>query len=75
MDHLYLFQREPGWIVPKGDRDFTPAERAAYQSTLRRRITRWKAAYQLEKNQIGGAIHRPGTKINGIARTTVPDVH
>ncbi len=66
VDHLYLFQREPGWVVPKGDRDFTPEERAVYQSKLQRRITRWKAAYQLEKNQIGGAIHRPGTKINGV---------
>jgi len=63
---LYLFQREPGWVVPKGDRDFSPAERAKYQSTLQRRITRVKAAYQLEKNQIGGAIHRPGTTINAL---------
>jgi cation diffusion facilitator CzcD-associated flavoprotein CzcO len=66
VDQLYLFQREPGWIVPKGDRDFTPEERARYQSTLQRRITRWKGAYQLEKNQLGGAIHKPGTKINGL---------
>ena len=29
VDHVYLFQREPGWVVPKGDRDFTPEERAA----------------------------------------------
>jgi len=66
VDRLYLFQREPGWVVPKGDRDFTPAERAKYQSKLQRRITRVKAAYLLEKNQIGGAIHRPGTKINSL---------
>jgi cation diffusion facilitator CzcD-associated flavoprotein CzcO len=66
VDQLYLFQREPGWVVPKGDRDFTPEERTKYQSTLQRRITRLKAAYQLEKNQIGGAIHRPGTKINAL---------
>ena len=66
VDYVYLFQREPGWVVPKGDRDFTAEERASYRSTLRRRITRWKAAYQLEKNQIGGAIHRPGTKINAL---------
>jgi cation diffusion facilitator CzcD-associated flavoprotein CzcO len=63
---LYLFQREPGWVVPKGDRDFAPEERAKYQSKLQRRFTRLKAAYQLEKNQIGGAIHRPGTKINSV---------
>jgi cation diffusion facilitator CzcD-associated flavoprotein CzcO len=66
VDQLYLFQREPGWVVPKGDRDFDPDERAKYRSPLQRRITRLKAAYQLEKNQIGGAIHRPGTKINAL---------
>jgi len=66
VDTLYLFQREPGWVVPKGDRDFTPEERATYQSRLQRRITRLKAAYQLEKNQRRGAIHRPGTKINAL---------
>ena len=25
--HLYVFQREPGWVMPKGDRDFTDDER------------------------------------------------
>ena len=23
-----MFQREPGWVMPKGDRDFSPEERA-----------------------------------------------
>lgn len=27
VDHLYVFQREPGWILPKADRDFDPDER------------------------------------------------
>ena len=27
---LYLFQREPGWLLPKGAREFTPKERARY---------------------------------------------
>src|SRR5262249_30638932 len=26
---LYVFQREPGWLLPKGERDFTAAEIAA----------------------------------------------
>ena len=25
---LYVYQREPGWVMPKGDRDFTPEERS-----------------------------------------------
>jgi cation diffusion facilitator CzcD-associated flavoprotein CzcO len=66
VDHVYLFQREPGWVVPKGDRDFTPEERTRYQRKLQRRITRWKRIYQLEKYLRGGAVVKPGTKINGL---------
>ena len=28
---LYVFQREPGWIIPKPDREFTPAEMATFE--------------------------------------------
>ncbi|PZG46291.1 4-hydroxyacetophenone monooxygenase [Spongiactinospora gelatinilytica] len=28
---LYVFQRQPGWILPKGERDFTARERALYR--------------------------------------------
>ena len=64
--HVYLFQREPGWVVPKGDRDFTPEERAQLRNPIQRRVGRWRMAYMLERNQFGGAIHRPGTKINAL---------
>jgi cation diffusion facilitator CzcD-associated flavoprotein CzcO len=37
---LYLFQREPGHVLPKGDRDFTPAERAWFSRPLARRLER-----------------------------------
>ncbi len=66
VERVYLFQREPGWIVPKGDRDFTPAERAAFRRPLKRRMERMRLAYHLERNQLGGAIHRPGTKMNSL---------
>ncbi len=62
--HLLLFQREPGWVVPKGDRDFTPDERRHFRSELQRRRERWRMALMLERGQVGGAIHRPGTKTN-----------
>lgn len=62
--HLLLFQREPGWVIPKGERDFTPEERARFRSRLQRRRARWRMALMLERNQLRGAIHRPGTKIN-----------
>ncbi len=71
VDHLYLFQREPGWVVPKGDRDFTPEERAALRSPLKHRRERIRLALLLERNQIGGAIHRPGTKMNSAPRSGI----
>ena len=30
---LYLFQREPGWVMPKGERDFTDEERARFSQS------------------------------------------
>lgn len=29
--HVYVFQREPGWLLPKGARDFSPEERRRYR--------------------------------------------
>ena len=63
---VYVFQREPGWIVPKGERDFTPEERASLRRPLERRVERLKRFWLLEKNLWGGAIYRPGTKINAL---------
>jgi cation diffusion facilitator CzcD-associated flavoprotein CzcO len=34
VSQLYLFQREPGWVIPKGDRDFTPEERSRYRGSV-----------------------------------------
>jgi cation diffusion facilitator CzcD-associated flavoprotein CzcO len=59
---LYVFQREPGWILPKGERDFNDQERAAFTSAYWRRRERLRLKYLLEKNLRGGAIWRPGTK-------------
>jgi cation diffusion facilitator CzcD-associated flavoprotein CzcO len=61
---LYLFQREPGWVLPKGERDFTDEERAVLASPWRRRRERWRLRLQIEKNLRGGNIFRPGTKLN-----------
>jgi len=49
--HLFVFQREPGWVVPKPDRDYTPEERAAYCNSrlyrLRARYRQYRAASKL----------------------------
>jgi cation diffusion facilitator CzcD-associated flavoprotein CzcO len=63
-EKLYVFQRDPGWIMPKRERDFTPEERAALRRPLNRWKYRLKNLWLLEKGVIGGALYRPGTKVN-----------
>jgi len=60
----YLFQRDPGWVMQKGDRDFTPAERARLRTWWGHRLERWKQLYRIEKGVWGGAIYKPGSKMN-----------
>lgn len=62
--HLYLFQREPGWVMPKGDRDFTDDERARFASPWQRRRERLRLKWLLEKNTWGGDIYRVDTEKN-----------
>jgi cation diffusion facilitator CzcD-associated flavoprotein CzcO len=61
---LYVFQREPGWIIPKGDRDYTEEELLAFHHRLARRKARVKLFALLEVTNFARAIHRPGTKVN-----------
>ena len=64
VERLYVFQREPGWIMPKGERDLTDEEQAAFAKPWRRRRERWRLKYLLEKSLLRGALYRPGTKMN-----------
>ncbi|MFN8037151.1 MAG: NAD(P)/FAD-dependent oxidoreductase [Acidimicrobiia bacterium] len=59
---LYVFQREPGWVLPKGERDLTDEERATFSTPWRRRLERLRLKWLLEKNLFGGTIWHPGTK-------------
>jgi len=61
---VYLFQRDPGWVMQKGDRDFTPTERAKLRTFWGHRLERWKQLYRIEKGVWGGAIYKPGTAMN-----------
>ena len=61
---LYVFQREPGWIMAKGERDLTDDERATLTNPWRRKVERWRQRYLVEKNLWFGRIFRPGTKAN-----------
>ena len=64
VEHLYLFQREPGWVLPKGERDFTDAERFVLSNSWRGRRERWRQRWILEKSLWNGHLWRPGTKTN-----------
>src|SRR5207244_9687890 len=39
---LYVFQREPGWVLPRGERDFTDEERAGFARPRHRTRERWR---------------------------------
>ena len=61
---LYVFQREPGWVLPKGEREFTDEQRALFANPWRRRWERWRLRYLAEKSLYSGDLFRPGTKLN-----------
>lgn len=64
---VLLFQREPGWILPKPDRDLSAAERKRLRRPLARRRERLRQFWMLEMGQLFGSVHRPGSKINRLA--------
>jgi cation diffusion facilitator CzcD-associated flavoprotein CzcO len=61
---LYVFQREPGWVMPKGERDLSDAERALSARGWPRRRERWRQRYATERNLWRGHFQRPGTRTN-----------
>jgi cation diffusion facilitator CzcD-associated flavoprotein CzcO len=61
---ILLFQREPGWVMPKGERDYTPEEQRALRRPLRWRLERLRQLWRVEKNLWRGANHRPGSKVH-----------
>lgn len=65
---LYVFQREPGWIMPKGERDLDDDERAALARAWPRRRERWRQRLVLERTLWRGQLYRPGTKTNAARR-------
>ncbi|MGO8870858.1 MAG: flavin-containing monooxygenase [Acidimicrobiales bacterium] len=61
---VYVFQREPGWVLPKGERDLTEAERATLARPGRRTVDRMRQRWSMERNLWGGALFRPSTTLN-----------
>ena len=64
VEQLYVFQREPGWVMPKGERDFDDAERRRFSRPWRRWQERLRLMWVMEKSIWGGNIFRVGSKAN-----------
>jgi cation diffusion facilitator CzcD-associated flavoprotein CzcO len=63
-ERILLFQREPGWVLPKGERDLTAEEREERRRPLRYRVARLRQLRMVEKNLWRAATYRPGSKVN-----------
>ena len=51
--HLYVYQREPGWIVRKGERDFSIEEREDFRGhPWKRKVARWRG-FRLQMQGLG----------------------
>ena len=70
---LYLFQREPGWVMPKGERELSEVERIRLRRPWRRTLNRASLRYTLERGLIGAATFRPGTKLHRKRQQTCLD--
>jgi cation diffusion facilitator CzcD-associated flavoprotein CzcO len=70
---LYVFQREPGWVMPKGERDLTEAERQRLAKPWWRARDRARLRWALEKGLWGAATFRPGTKLHQQRQQTCLD--
>ncbi|WP_375451691.1 flavin-containing monooxygenase [uncultured Devosia sp.] len=66
--HLTLFQRQPGWLLPKRDRGFTDRERGYLRHGLWRKYYRFKLYAVQEMRELRGAFFRPGARPNTQAR-------
>lgn len=61
VERLVLFQREPGWVLPKGDRDFTPEERRKLNNRFAYQARRIAWYWETEKRLFNGGAYRPGS--------------
>lgn len=61
---VYVFQRQPNWVLPKNDRAFSGAERQRYRSWWRHRLRRYQLYWASERSLGNGRMFRPGTKHN-----------
>jgi len=73
---VIMFQREPGWVVPKLARAYTETERQALESRVAQKVFRTSMLIQRERAQISGAVYREGTKENeGLKKVALDFIH
>jgi cyclohexanone monooxygenase len=68
VDRVYVFQREPGWILPRGNRTYTAEELRKFSRRLNRRIRRWRLFVKMEWGYIGRPVYEEGSRRNRKAR-------
>lgn len=61
---VLVFQREPGWILPKNICEFTEAEREALADPIAHRLARAMTLLKRERGQVGAAAWKPGSRMN-----------
>jgi cation diffusion facilitator CzcD-associated flavoprotein CzcO len=63
---LYVYQREPGWVIPKGDHDYSEEElrEFAAESWFQWRKNRLKQHWAIQSNQVLGGSQNPNSKSN-----------
>jgi cation diffusion facilitator CzcD-associated flavoprotein CzcO len=66
---VVMFQREPGWLLPKGGRPFTAVEHAALRSRAAQRVARTLMLLRRERAQHRNTALRPGTLANAAAES------
>lgn len=66
-EKLYVFQREPGWILPKNIEVFDEAQRAQAFRPWNYRLRRWKGFRVLGESRKGGEVYRAGSAANEAA--------
>ena len=59
-----VYQRQPGWVLPKGDRDFTEWERRFFSWPMTQRLNRMRLYLNQERREWHGAVFRPGSRMN-----------
>ena len=55
VDQLYVYQRQPGWVVPKGERNYNARERAQLLQSGYRRLT-WFRQYRNYERMLRSAL-------------------